>query len=330
MKHGELEPPDSAGRKAKPVNYYSVCVKVSVVLCTYANEMYEHFTEAADSVLSQTYEDVELVVVVDGTPEVYDRVRKEYGGRENVVIECNDENQGLLRSRNRGGDIASGDVVAFIDDDAIADRNWVKRLAKAYEERDVIAVGGRMVPEWVAGKPRFLPEEFYWLVGVTHRGFGKNPGEVRNTFGSNISFRTEIFETLDGFDTEIGGRKGEKNLQGGETELCARMNARYGQGVWYEPEAIVAHKVFDYRTDLLWLLDRAFWQGYSKRTMSQLVEESSEQEQDFGRRLLFEFGPNRVGGLLRNPSWTKVSQLIMLVGFTVTVGAGYLYAAIND
>jgi len=329
VKLGEVNTLSNVVRKAKPIKYYSACVKISVVLCTYADDMYEHFTEAADSVLSQTYDDVELVVVVDGTPGVYDRVREEYGERENVVIECNDENQGLLRSRNRGAKIAAGDVVAFIDDDAVADSHWIERLANVYEERDAIAVGGRMVPAWVAGKPQYLPKEFYWLVGVTHRGFAEQAGEVRNTFGSNISFRKEIFEALDGFDTDIGGRKGDKNLQGGETELCARMYDEYGQGVWYEPEAEVAHKVFSYRTDIVWLFDRAMWQGYSKRAMSQLVEGSSDQEQDFGRRLILEFGPKRVASLLRKPSWTKVCQLVMLVGLTVTVGVGFLYGAIK-
>jgi len=75
--------------------------------------MYEHFREAADSVLAQTHDDVELVVVVDGTPEVYDRVAEDYGDREDTVIACNDENVGLLASRNRGAELASGDVVAF-------------------------------------------------------------------------------------------------------------------------------------------------------------------------------------------------------------------------
>jgi hypothetical protein len=186
-----------------------------------------------------------------------------------------------------------------------------------------------MVPAWVAGKPQYLPEEFYWLVGVTHRGFAEQAGEVRNTFGSNISFRKDIFEALDGFDIEIGGRKGDKHLQGGETELCARMYDKYGQGVWYEPEAKVAHKVFNYRTDIVWLLDRALWQGYSKRAMSQLVEGSGDQEQDFGRRLILEFGPKRVASLFRNPSWKKVCQLVMLVGLTVTVGVGFLYGTIK-
>jgi len=117
----------------------------------------------------------------------------------------------------------------------VADERWIERLIRAHKDEEAIAAGGRMTPLWVAGKPSFLPEEFYWLVGVTHRGFAEGPGEVRNTFGSNISFRADVFEALDGFDTDIGGRKGDRNLQGGETELCARLHAQYGRGVWYEP-----------------------------------------------------------------------------------------------
>ncbi|GAB3411949.1 glucosyl-dolichyl phosphate glucuronosyltransferase [Haloparvum alkalitolerans] len=288
-------------------------------------DMYDHFAEAADSVLSQTYDDVELAVIVDGTPEVYDRVEEEYGDCEDVVVHCNDENAGLLKSRNKGAEIASGDVVAFIDDDAIADEEWVERLVRAYEEEDAIAAGGKMTPEWLAGKPSFLPEEFYWLVGVTHRGFADGPGEVRNTFGSNISFRADIFEELGGFDANIGGRKGDANLQGGETELCARMREQYGRGVWYDPEATVAHKVFDYRTDFFWLLDRAFWQGYSKRAMETLVQEGGSEEGEFIGNLLTEFVPGRVKKLARSPSIAAVVQLMMLLVFTLCVGSGYVY-----
>ncbi|ELZ47188.1 glycosyltransferase [Halorubrum coriense DSM 10284] len=304
-------------------------MKVSVVVCTYTLDMYEHFREAADSVLAQTHDDVELVVVVDGTPEVYERVAENYGDREDAVIACNDENVGLLASRNRGAELASGDVVAFIDDDAIADEAWAERLVRAYEEEDAVAAGGKMTPEWVAGKPSFLPEEFYWLVGVTHRGFADGPGEVRNTFGSNISFRTDVFAELGGFDVDIGGRKGDKNLQGGETELCARMREEYGQGVWYDPEAEVAHKVFEYRTDFWWLVDRAFWQGYSKRAMESLVDDGGREEGAFLYRLILDFVPKRLRNTLSTPSRPKLERLICLFCFTFTVGCGYLYAVVS-
>ena len=300
-------------------------MRVSVVLCTYAMSMYDEFREAAESVLSQTYNDVELVVVVDGTEPVYERVRDEYGKHDDVVIHCNAENRGLLESRNTGAELASGNVVAFIDDDAVADEHWVAELTKRYEARDVRAVGGRMVPKWVAGKPGFLPEEFYWLVGVTHAGFADGEGYVRNTFGSNISFDREVFLELGGFDASMGGRKGDENLQGGETELCARLRDRYGGGVWYVPSATVAHKVYDYRTDPKWLLDRAFWQGYSKRAMEVLIDDEGGEEGDFLAYLLTTATPRRLKGLVGTPSTTKALQLVMVYVFTAVVAAGYLY-----
>ena len=305
-------------------------MRVSVVVCTHAMDRYTDCYEAARSVLDQTHDDVELVLVSDGDGAVADRFEEDFGDRADVRVHCNDENAGLAVSRNNGAAVATGEVVAFLDDDAIADPEWVAELVAAYEQRDVPAVGGRMVPAWVAGRPSFLPAEFYWLVGVTHRGFGPDgdpdqPGEVRNTFGSNISFRMDVFEALDGFEKEIGGRTGDKNLQGEETELCARMQGEYGHGVYYTPDAVVAHKVFDYRTDPGWLVDRAFWQGYSKRGMEVLVPESTGDESDFLSALLFESVPDRLDGIVTSPSVAGVLQLLFLFVLTAAVGAGYGY-----
>jgi len=305
-------------------------MRVSVIICEHTLDRYQDCVEAADSVLQQTYDDVELVLVSDGNEQVYDRFEREFGDRDDSKIHCNDENRGLLESRNKGAEIATGELVAFLDDDAIADEQWVEELVKIYEERDCPAVGGRMTPAWIAGKPQFLPAEFYWLIGVTNRGFGPNgdetaAGEVRNTFGSNISFKREVFLDLGGFESDIGGRKGDKNLQGGETELCARLQDEIGYGVYYNPDARVAHKVFDYRTDPKWLLNRAFWQGYSKRGMEVLVARSSETESAFLKDLFFNHTPNRLKALFLSPSTSKILQLMMLFIFTGMVGAGYLY-----
>jgi len=182
-----------------------------------------------------------------------------------------------------------------------------------------------MIPEWVAGKPRFLPEEFYWLIGVTHRGFADDGDEVRNTFGSNISFKTSVLQELGGFEPAVG-RHGDNKLQAHETEFCARMQAEYDRGVVYNADALVAHKVFAFRTRKRWLTKRAFWQGYSKRALEVLVPETdTDEESAFLFSLLTEFMPQRIRGLVGAPSLPKISQLVWLLLLTGLVGAGYVY-----
>lgn len=303
-------------------------MKVSVVLCTYALDMYDHFSEAAEGVLSQTHDDIELVVVVDGNEDLCERVREDYGERDDVVYHCNDRNRGLSYGRNKGVDLASGDIVAFLDDDAVPADDWIANLIEIYERRDAVAVGGKMVPEWIAGQPEWLPAEFYWLIGVTYRGFPEEVSEVRNTFSSNLSFRREAFRELGGFKENMG-KQGENNLQGAETELCARLYEQRGERVVYTPEAEVAHKIFDYRTEAGWLAKRAFWQGYSKRRLDDLVDDSTDTEFNFLRTLLIDFVPERVSGLARSPSREKIAQLFALFALTACVGFGYAYALIS-
>jgi glycosyltransferase involved in cell wall biosynthesis len=288
--------------------------------------MYEHFQEAVDSIRDQTYDNIELILIVDGNETVHQRVENDYDGQPGVKTHCNEQNVGLSESRNNALEYVTGDIVALIDDDAIADERWIEELVSVYESREAIAVGGKMTPIWTVGKPQFLPSEFYWLVGVTHKGFNASGEEVRNTFGSNISFRTWVLEELGGFESAVG-RQGEKNLQAHETEFCSRMREEYGQGVIYNPDARVGHKVFEYRTDKRWLLERAFWQGYSKRVMEQIVsDDASAEESAFLKRLVLEFVPGRIGSLLAKPSVPRLLQLVTLFLLTGTVGAGYLYA----
>ncbi len=301
---------------------------VSVVICTYSSDMFAALTEAVESIFGQTYDAVTIIVVVDGNDELYERIEKKYGECEAVQIHLNDKNVGLSQSRNNALEYATGDIIAFMDDDAVADERWIEELVSVYQQRDVIAAGGRMVPDWVAGKPTFLPEEFYWLIGVTHKGFADAGDEVRNTFGSNISFRLEVFEEIGGFDSEVG-RRGELNIQSEETIFCVRMRNQFGHGVVYNPDAIVAHKIFDYRTDPKWLVKRAFWQGYSKRVMEQLVDEGSDDETAFLKQLVVEFVPNRCVELIRSPTAPELLQLLAIVMFTITVGLGYIYAAVT-
>ena len=305
-------------------------MKVSVVVCTYSMDRYDDFTEAVESVLTQTYDPIEVVLIVDGNPEVHDLVVALFGHREDVMIHCNDENSGLSFSRTKGVELSSGEVIAFLDDDAIADPDWIGALVEGYEQTDAIAVGGRMIPEWVAGRPSFLPEEFYWLIGANYEERLEPWSEVRNTLGSNMSFRRTVFEEVGGFDEGVG-LTGDNQIQAEETELAMRMYDTFGKGMLYVPEAVVAHKVFDYRTKPVWLIRRAFWQGYSKRAVEELETEGpSNEEAAFLWHLVTSSIPRRVTGLVQDPSVENTQQLGMLFVLTVCVGLGYAHKLLRS
>ncbi|WP_254862291.1 glucosyl-dolichyl phosphate glucuronosyltransferase [Halovivax gelatinilyticus] len=298
-------------------------MEVSVVICTYTLDRYDAFVESVDSVLSQTYDTVEVVIVVDGCPETYERVEADFGGHSDVIVHNNETNRGVSFSRTVGAELASGEVVAFIDDDAVAERDWVKRLVRTYEETDAVAVGGRMVGDWLAGRPWYLPKPFDWVVGVTYPGFADPGEEVRNTFESNLSFRRDVFLELGGFNPALGPDADSYSHSEG-AEIGVRLQAKFGKGVVYEPDAVVEHKIFEYRTSIRWLLRRAFEQGRSKRTMATAVGGSSV-ESSYLRQLFVDFTPTQLRQLASSPSIASLGQLLMLYVFTVVVGFGYVF-----
>jgi glycosyltransferase involved in cell wall biosynthesis len=299
-------------------------MKISVVVCTYDMGRYESFAATVKSVLSQTHAPLEVILVIDGNETLAKRASDEFGDRKNVALHQNDENRGISYSRTKGAKLASGDVVAMIDDDAVAEPDWIAQLVSVYEATDAIAVGGHVAPNWVGTKPDFFPEEFYWLVGCDERGFGEHMEELRNTYGSNISYRREPFLSVGGYD-ENTGRKGDRHIQAHEAPVCIRLRNQYGTGVIYNKHAVVHHTLFDYRGEFSWLVFRSFWQGYSKRIMDLLLPGVSGNKQAYLKQLLLRFVPMRMRELARNPSAAKAKQLGAIFVFTGAVGFGYLY-----
>ena len=299
-------------------------MKVSVVVCTYTMDRYSDFAEAVRSALDQTYDPIEIVLVSDGNESVAEQMRDDFDDRANIRVHNNDENRGISYSRTKGAELASGDLVAFLDDDAIATPEWIETLVETYESTDAYVVGGRLSPQWVTREPSFLPEEFYWLIGCTEKGFADHLEEVRNTYGSNIAFNREVFLDVGGYDEETG-RKGDSHVQAHEAPACIRIREQYGHGVVYNDEAVVFHKIFEYRTDFRWLVGRAFWQGYSKRVMNLRYPEDEGNEGEYLRELTTRDVPGRLRNLLADPTSAKLAQLLLIFVFTAAVGFGYLY-----
>ena len=139
-------------------------LSVSVVICAHTERRWDDTLAAAASVRDQSYAVKELVVVVDHNRPLYERLKSALP--ETMVVE-NRELQGLSGGKNTGIAMATGEVVAFLDDDAVADVDWLKFMIDSYKERGV--VGRRPDPCRVTPGGRRGFEEFDW-VGCTYVG----------------------------------------------------------------------------------------------------------------------------------------------------------------
>ncbi len=242
-------------------------------------------TEAIDSLRAQTLPPHEIVLVIDHAPELLEEVRALW---PDVKVVANREKQGLSGARNTGVAEASGEVVAFLDDDAIPRPDWLERLAEAYADPKVLGAGGTVRPRWVEGKPGWFPPEFDWVVGCTHSGMPRQLEPVRNLVGANMSFRRQPLIEVGGFSHELG-RVGSLPVGCEETDLSIRVHQRWPEAeILYDPAAAVDHVVPGTRGRVRYFVDRCRAEGRSKAVLTGMVgsDDGLSSERDYVRKTL--------------------------------------------
>jgi GT2 family glycosyltransferase len=237
-------------------------LKASVILCAYTLRRWDDLLEAVDSIRHQDTPAGEIILVIDHNQELYQKAVAQF---PDVQVLENQGARGLSGARNSGIKIASQPVVAFMDEDATAQRDWLTRLLGNYQDESVIGVGGTVEPNWLEGQPGWFPDEFTWVVGCTYKGQPEAIEPVRNILGCNMSFRREIFDLVGGFRDSLGRLGGNQLLSCEETEFCIRANRRFPHSqIVYEPMARVIHKVPANRSTWHYYWMRCYAEGLSK------------------------------------------------------------------
>lgn len=234
----------------------------SVVICAYTEDRWDRVLAAVESVRAQSVPAAEIILVVDHNRALYERLAAALPG---VTVTENSRERGLSGARNTGAALAGGEIIAFLDDDAAAHPDWLKFLLDAYARPGVMGVGGLTVPDWQTARPRWMPPEFYWVVGCNYTGMPPSGSTVRNLLGANMSFRREAFDIAGGFQAGIGREAGKRPLGCEETEFCIRLGQRSpGSLLVLEERAVVSHFVPDSRGRLSYFVSRCFAEGISK------------------------------------------------------------------
>jgi glucosyl-dolichyl phosphate glucuronosyltransferase len=236
-------------------------LQVSVIVCAYSDDRWQQLCDAIDSLKGQDWPNREIIVVIDHNPGLQAGISDRY---PDVKTISNDGPRGLSGARNTGVRNAGGAIIAFLDDDASADTNWLSRMIAHYHNPSVIGFGGGVIPIWPDQRPRWLPEEFNWVVGCSYKGQPERVASVRNPIGCNMSFRRSVFDSIGGFREGIG-RAGSDASGCEETEFCIRARQAFPQSIiLYDPSAQVRHNVSPERTRWAYFRKRCLAEGRSK------------------------------------------------------------------
>ncbi len=218
---------------------------LSVILCTYNRERYIY--NVLESIAAGGYGDYEIVLVnnnsTDGTEGECQRFAKEHP--EVKMRYCVERQQGLSYARNRGIRESQGDVLVYVDDDALVNREYLQTYADFFERNgEAVAAGGPIIPrydgceepDWMSHYTRQLITGKLYL-GDKEREF---PGEAFPG-GGNAAYRKSVFDTVGLFNTDLG-RKGNSLIGAEEKDLFDKMTSN-GMKFYYLPTAILYHLI---------------------------------------------------------------------------------------
>jgi glucosyl-dolichyl phosphate glucuronosyltransferase len=278
-------------------------VTATVIVPAYTLDRWDLLCQAVESVLTQTRPPLELILPIDHNAELLERCRRTWGGPVadgavpvHVVANRFDQDDGGAGAhvrahgskrrfgagwaRNTAAELAKGDILVFLDDDAWADPDWLEHLLAPYDgDTAVVAVGGAPLPAYETGRPAWFPWNFDWVFGCAYEGMPESLAPLGHLIGANMSVRRAAFEEIGGFHS----------IDFDDLDLCMRVAAaRPEEPLLFEPRAVVHHYVPAQRVEWRYFWRRCFYVNREKvEAFADMGEAANiRAEQAFVRRAL--------------------------------------------
>ena len=196
--------------------------RISVVVCSYNGA--ETIEETLVALTKLNYPDYEVIVVDDGSTDATAEIARKYD-----VCLIQSENKGLSNARNLGMEAATGEIIAYIDDDAYPDPDWLKFLAAGFMGSDHAGIGGPNIAP---------PGDGLVADGVAHAPGGPvhvllSDEIAEHIPGCNMAYRLDRLQAIGGFDVRF-------KVAGDDVDICWRLQER-GWTLGFSPAAVVWH-----------------------------------------------------------------------------------------
>lgn len=246
--------------------------KVSVIICTYNRAQF--LPQVLQGLAIQTLApDLFEIILVDNnskdqTAEICTDFRQKNPSINfRYVLETR---QGLSFARNRGIDEAQSDILVFIDDDAIPEKEYLYHISRFFETTpDAAAAGGRIYPLFESKRPVWMPDILTSLVAAIDLGDHVCLFKKKFPIGANMIFRKSTIRKYGPFNVNLG-RRGD-NLEGAEEKDLFLRVTKAGEKVYYIPDAIVHHFIPDKRLTFAFFRRQALGIGYSEKVRAKNI-----------------------------------------------------------
>jgi GT2 family glycosyltransferase len=295
---------------------------ITVVVCTHRLGRWPWLLECLASLERQILQPLEVIVVVDGSPEIRARLDARSGPEMTLSTPAP---SGLSAARNLGLAHASGRYVAFLDDDAVAEESWLKALRTVLMDETVAGAGGVSLPNWEGQHPRWLPDELLWTLGCSYRGMPVTKAEVRNVYGGSACFQRDIFNRFGGFNLGLG--RMANGLAGcEETELCLRVRGQSPELRFvHDPSAVIYHRVPRDRQRIRYLLSRCSAEGHSKAILLAISYRDNAyplaREASYLTRTVPSGIASGIAQFIRGDGWALARAIVLIFAVLCTISA---------
>lgn len=244
---------------------------ITAVICTRNRERF--IGACIESLLRQHTELslFEILVVNNGSTDGTSAILESYAERGAIRV-VNEPVAGLSRARNTGWQMARGEYVGYIDDDAVTEPTWIESVLQVFQKvyPSPSWVGGPIQLTWETARPEWVDDDLAVPLGYLH--WGDTPRRLTNQErlgGGNSIFPRAVLQKLDGFDERLG-RGASGLLSGEETQLQYRIE-QAGGSLHYHPGICIHHFVSRERTEAKWFYKRYFWGGVTDYVMSRTL-----------------------------------------------------------